>query len=97
MSEAQHEHEQRQPLLNSVDNTEVYPIIHMIKAVSPGLSFVATFGGLIVLCRMLRCISAIEMRRAWANELSLGDTSSTSSVRGPSMPCALRVIPNATP
>ncbi|THH32452.1 hypothetical protein EUX98_g1732 [Antrodiella citrinella] len=32
MSEAQHENEQRQPLLHSVEITEVYPVIHMIKA-----------------------------------------------------------------
>ncbi|KAH8093280.1 hypothetical protein BXZ70DRAFT_949750 [Cristinia sonorae] len=31
MAEAQHENEQRQSLLRPVENTEVYPVIHMIK------------------------------------------------------------------
>ena len=42
MSEAQNEHEQRQPLLRRVENTEVYPIIHMVKAVSGKSSLHAT-------------------------------------------------------
>ena len=70
MSEAQHEPEQRQPLLQAVETTEVYPVIHMIKTVSGGIHLSQCW--MLIVNRMLRYYSIMILAREMSDTVPRG-------------------------